>query len=57
MSLGGVKYDPVDDAVDAAVEKGVHFTISAGGSNSDACNYSPAASELRYDRRCCSRRG
>ena len=49
MSLGRVKYDPVDDAVDAAVMKGVHFTISAGGSNSDACNYSPAASELRYD--------
>lgn len=47
MSLGGLKYDPVDDAVDAAVEKGVHFSISAGNDNSDACGKSPAASELR----------
>ena len=47
MSLGGLKYDPVDDAVDAAVERGVHFSISAGNDNSDACAKSPAASELR----------
>lgn len=49
MSLGGLKYDPVDDAVDAAVEKGVHFSISAGNDNSDACGKSPAASELRLE--------
>ena len=47
MSLGGLKYDPVDDAVDAAVERGVHFSISAGNDNIDACAKSPAASELR----------
>ena len=51
MSLGGLKYDPVDDAVDAAAERGVHFSISAGNDNSDACSKSPAASELRFGKK------
>lgn len=49
MSLGGLKYDPVDDAVDAAVDEGVHFSIAAGNDYSDACTRSPAASEKRLE--------
>ncbi|CAN8100425.1 unnamed protein product [Discula destructiva] len=46
MSLGGGKTKMLDNAVDAAVESGIHFAVAAGNDNADACNYSPAASEL-----------
>jgi cerevisin len=42
MSLGGGKSQALDDAVDAAVDAGVHFAVAAGNDNRDACNYSPA---------------
>ncbi|WVQ83347.1 hypothetical protein IAT38_005486 [Cryptococcus sp. DSM 104549] len=45
MSLGGGKAKSLDDAVDAAVEAGLHFAVAAGNDNKDACNYSPAAAE------------
>jgi len=43
MSLGGGKTTPLDAAVNAAVDAGIHFAVAAGNDNADACNYSPAA--------------
>jgi cerevisin len=45
MSLGGGKSRALDDAVNRAVENGLHFAVAAGNDNKDACNYSPAAAE------------
>lgn len=45
MSLGGGKTRMLDDAVNAAVDAGIHFAVAAGNDNADACNYSPAAAE------------
>jgi len=46
MSLGGGKSRALDDAVNGAVEAGIHFSVAAGNDNRDACDYSPAAAEL-----------
>nr|AHH83721.1 subtilisin-like serine protease [Ophiocordyceps sinensis] len=43
MSLGGGKTTILDQAVNAAVDAGIHFAVAAGNDNADACNYSPAA--------------
>jgi len=43
MSLGGSKSRPLDEAVDSAVETGLHFAVAAGNDNRDACTFSPAA--------------
>jgi len=43
MSLGGGKQQTVNDAVAAAVAAGVFFAVSAGNSNVDAKNTSPAS--------------
>ena len=45
MSLGGGKSPLLDAAVNAAVDKGIHFAVAAGNDNADACNYSPASAE------------
>jgi len=45
MSLGGGKTTPLDAAVNAAVNAGIHFAVAAGNDNADACNYSPAAAD------------
>ncbi|KAJ7099389.1 peptidase S8/S53 domain-containing protein, partial [Mycena belliarum] len=45
MSLGGGKSRALDQAVNAAVDQGLHFAVAAGNDNRDACNYSPAAAE------------
>ena len=45
MSLGGGKSDILDQAVNAAVDAGIHFAVAAGNDNQDSCNYSPAAAE------------
>ena len=42
MSLGGGGYQPIDDAIAAAVGEGVVVVVSAGNSGADACNQSPA---------------
>jgi len=42
MSLGGGASTAIDDAVNAAVTKGVHIAVAAGNDNANACNYSPA---------------
>jgi subtilisin family serine protease len=42
MSLGGGEFLPVEQAVDASIAANVHYSISAGNSNADACNVSPA---------------
>jgi cerevisin len=43
MSLGGGKSPILDQAVNAAVDAGIHFAVAAGNDNADSCNYSPAA--------------
>jgi cerevisin len=45
MSLGGGKSKALDQAVNSAVENGMHFAVAAGNDNRDACNYSPAGAE------------
>ena len=45
MSLGGRKSIAMDRAVDKAVDSGLHFAVTAGNDNLDACNFSPAAAE------------
>ncbi|KAF9448260.1 hypothetical protein P691DRAFT_775538 [Macrolepiota fuliginosa MF-IS2] len=45
MSLGGGKSQALDDAVNRAVDTGLHFAVAAGNDNRDACSYSPAAAE------------
>lgn len=45
MSLGGGKSPALDQAVNAAVEAGLHFAVAAGNENQDACNTSPASAE------------
>ncbi|KIY46221.1 serine-type endopeptidase [Fistulina hepatica ATCC 64428] len=45
MSLGGGKSRALDEAVNKAVDMGLHFAVAAGNDNRDACNYSPAAAE------------
>lgn len=45
MSLGGGKAPGLDEAVDAAVEHGLHFAVAAGNDDADACKYSPAAAK------------
>ncbi|WPH03248.1 Hypothetical protein R9X50_00612500 [Acrodontium crateriforme] len=45
MSLGGGKSPILDQAVNAAVDAGIHFAVAAGNDNADSCNYSPAAAE------------
>ena len=42
MSLGGGKSPTLDQAVNAAVDAGMHFAVAAGNDNADACSYSPA---------------
>jgi len=42
MSLGGGAATALDDAVTAAIAKGIPFAIAAGNDNANACNYSPA---------------
>jgi subtilisin len=44
MSLGGSGFNQAEyDAIQGAVNKGVAFAVSAGNSDADANNYSPAA--------------
>ena len=44
MSLGGSGYNKAEyDAIQGAVNKGVAFAVSAGNSDANAANYSPAA--------------
>ncbi|KAJ6590090.1 serine-type endopeptidase [Mycena vulgaris] len=45
MSLGGGKSKALDQAVNSAVDAGLHFAVAAGNDNRDACSYSPAAAE------------
>jgi cerevisin len=45
MSLGGGKSALLDQAVNAAVDAGIHFAVAAGNDNADSCRYSPAAAE------------
>lgn len=42
MSLGGSANTTLDDAVNRTINDGVSVAVSAGGSASNACNFSPA---------------
>jgi len=42
MSLGAAAYSALDNAVYASIQTGVTYVVSAGNSNANACNYSPA---------------
>lgn len=43
MSLGWKNgYKALDDAIRAAINKGIHFAVSAGNAWVDACTQSPA---------------
>ncbi|MDZ4205334.1 MAG: S8 family serine peptidase [Bacteroidales bacterium] len=42
MSLGGPAYTALDDAVKAAANKGIRFTLAAGNESQNANNVSPA---------------
>jgi subtilisin family serine protease len=42
MSLGGGASTALDDAVKKSADSGVFYSIAAGNSGADACNYSPA---------------
>jgi len=42
MSLGGSASSSLDTAVNNSINDGVTFVVSAGNSNANACNYSPA---------------
>jgi len=43
MSLGGGFDQGVNDAVTRSIADGVVYSLAAGNSNANACNYSPAA--------------
>jgi aqualysin 1 len=45
MSLGGGVSNALDSAVRRAVTAGVTFAVSAGNSNANACNFSPARTD------------
>lgn len=42
MSLGGPKYQPLDDAVKTAAGLGIRFAIAAGNAGADANDHTPA---------------
>jgi subtilisin family serine protease len=42
LSLGGPANQALDAAVTASINANVHYSVSAGGSASNACNFSPA---------------
>ncbi|MEN8120030.1 MAG: S8 family peptidase [Bacteroidota bacterium] len=48
MSLGGGVYQPLDDAVYAASQKGLFFALAAGNEEDDALNHSPARVNGQY---------
>jgi len=48
MSLGGSAYDPIDEAVYNASEKGIFFALAAGNDDDDANLYSPARVNGQY---------
>lgn len=43
MSLGGGKSTSINDAVEKAVDAGVHVVVAAGNEDTDACTKSPAS--------------
>jgi len=48
MSLGGPKTQSLNDAADAAYEKGVAVIVAGGNDNKDACGYSPAGAKNAF---------
>ena len=48
MSLGGGANQGTDDAVNAAVARGIFFAVAAGNESTDACTRSPARAANAY---------
>jgi len=46
LSMGGLKHETINAAVDSAVSAGVVMVVAAGNEDKDACNYSPASAPL-----------
>ena len=45
ISLGGGKSQALDDAVNGAVDSGMHIAVAAGSDGRSACSYSPASAD------------
>jgi subtilisin family serine protease len=43
MSLGGSYYAPLNTAVTNSINRGIQYSVAAGNSNDNSCNYSPAS--------------
>jgi serine protease len=43
MSVGGFFYQPLNDAIQLAIDTGVSFAVAAANSGTDACGFSPAS--------------
>jgi subtilisin family serine protease len=43
LSLGGPAFQPLNDAVTNSIAAGVHYSVVAGGSNANACGFSPGS--------------
>lgn len=43
LGVGGSYYQPLNDAVTASIAANVHYSVSTGGSGSNACAYSPGS--------------
>jgi subtilisin family serine protease len=48
LSLGGRRLDPVNEAVNAVVDAGIHVVVAAGNDANDACLRSPASAEKSF---------
>jgi subtilisin family serine protease len=45
LSLGGPKFQALNDALNSAVRQGLFVVVAAGNSNANACNDSPSSAE------------
>jgi hypothetical protein len=46
MTPGGARHQALDDAITRSINANVHYTVVSGGSNTDACNFSPGSTPL-----------
>ncbi|WP_202918843.1 S8 family peptidase [Saccharothrix deserti] len=46
MTPGGGLHQAFNDAITASINANVHYSVVSGGSNSNACNYSPGSTPL-----------
>ncbi|MFT7838452.1 S8 family peptidase [Saccharothrix sp. BKS2] len=46
MTPGGARHQAFNDAITASINANVHYSVVSGGSNADACAYSPGSTPL-----------